>query len=271
MTKNKNKALAFPCCRAKNQPSDTSGKYEDWLPTMLMMRKWCTFLFFAFACQFALLAQLGTWNVLHLRWQQSDNLTFFGEAQLRSLSFYDEFHYHEFKGGASYRLSPHFSLTGGLGRYDTYMAGSSFRTPKSNEELRTWLELGMRNTLGKINFEHRYRAEQRFTRRGYRNRFRYRLSATVPVTSFGEKGYELFASVWNEVFLTNKAPYFERNRFFLGTILRQGKFSWNLGWVRQFDYRLDDEIGRSFLQIGWQTTLSKGKKPLTTAPEVEEN
>ncbi len=193
-----------------------------------MKRKCCALVFFGFACPFALLAQLGTWNVLHLRWQQSDNLAFFGEAQLRSLSFYDEFHYHEFKGGVNYKLSANFSLTSGFGRYDTYMAGSSFRTPKSNEELRTWLELGMRNTLGKVNFEHRYRAEQRFTSRGFRNRFRYRLSITVPVVSFGKKGYELFASAWNEVFLTNKAPYFERNRFFLGAILRQGKLAG--GW-----------------------------------------
>lgn len=236
-----------------------------------MMQRWFACLLFVFFCRVISTAQLGTWNVLHLRWQQNDNLTFFGEAQLRSLSFYDEFHYHEIKGGVNYKLGPHFSVTGGFGRYDTYMAGNSFRTPKSNEELRTWLEIGMRNTLGKTNFEHRYRAEQRFTIRGYRNRFRYRLGTSYPVTSFGEKGYELFASAWNEVFLTNKPPYFERNRFFVGTILRQGKYSWNLGWVRQFDYRLDDEIGRSFLQIGWQITLSKAKPPATIAPEVEEN
>jgi hypothetical protein len=196
--------------------------------------------------------QLGSWNILNLRYAANKRLTFFGEGQIRSLRFYDDFHYYEVKGGASWRLNDQILVTGGGGRYDTYM------------------ELGMRNTLGKLAFEHRYRAEQRFTTRGYRNRFRYRLGVARPLVSLKKSKADLFASVWDELFLTNKAPYFERNRFYAGLILRRGSYAWNAGWLRQFDYRLTDETGRSFFQIGWQITLSK-KEKLQDTPGLEEN
>jgi hypothetical protein len=214
-------------------------------------------------------AQLGTWNIVHVRYGAHPSLTLFGEAQLRSLKFYDHFHYYEIKGGASWRLNDQISLTAGGGRYDTYQAGGDFRTPKAQGEIRTWAELGMKNSLGVLNFEHRYRAEQRYTTRGYRNRFRYRLGSSVPVLKEKTGSSELFISVWNEIFLTNRAPYFERNRVFGGLVLRRGPFAWHAGFLHQFDYQLTDETGRSFFQIGWQVSLSDRNKK--EAPSLEEN
>lgn len=96
--------------------------------------------------------------------------------------------------------------------------------------------------------EHRYRAEQRYTNLGYRNRFRYRLSAKVPILKSKEKEYFLLG--WNELFFTNNEPFFERNRLFLG-----GGFDINenlaiqTGYIYQFDYKINDETGRDFLNI----------------------
>ncbi|MBL7802385.1 MAG: DUF2490 domain-containing protein [Saprospiraceae bacterium] len=215
-------------------------------------------------------AQLGSWNILHLRYQPGQRLTLFGEAQLRSLAFYHQFHYYEIKGGISWKLNDQIAVTGGAGRYDTYQAGGNFVSPKAQQEIRSWLEIGMRNHLYQLNIDHRYRAEQRFTKNGYRNRFRYRLGVSAPLYGWGSPKKELFASVWNEIFLTNRAPYFERNRSFLGLVLRSGAFSYSAGWVHQFDYRLTDEIGRSFLQLGCQITLGPSNKE-KGAPEIEEN
>jgi hypothetical protein len=242
----------------------------------------CSFLFYAMRLFFGLLlsvflfvsmplrAQSGSWNILHVRHLTTDRLTLFGEAQLRSLRFYDDFHYYEVKGGASWKLNAQVSVTVGGGRYDTYMAGGTFRTPKSQQEIRTWAELGMKNTLAPLQFEHRYRAEQRFTNRGYRNRFRYRLSVGTSLYRRLAGSGELFASAWNEVFLTNRAPYFERTRSFGGLVWRQGMLGWTAGWVYQFDYRLTDEIGRSFLQVGCQVSIVR-KASTTEVPVVEEN
>ncbi len=36
---------------------------------------------------------LGNWNIVNIRYHSSEKLSYFGEAQLRSLKFYDNFHY----------------------------------------------------------------------------------------------------------------------------------------------------------------------------------
>lgn len=47
---------------------------------------------------------LGSWNVLNVKYNHTDKLSFFGEGQLRSLMFYDHFHYHELKGGFNCKI-----------------------------------------------------------------------------------------------------------------------------------------------------------------------
>jgi long-subunit fatty acid transport protein len=87
----------------------------------------------------------------------------------------------------------------------------------------------------------------RFTSNGYRNRFRYRFGASYP---FGkEKKFQVGAN--NELFFTDKEPYFERNRssVFLGYKATKN-VSFQIGFLRQFDYKINDETGRSFLQVG---------------------
>lgn len=199
---------------------------------------------------------LGTWNVLHVRYLINDKWNVFFEPQLRSLRFYDDFHYHEVKGGANYRIDKNFSIGFGIGKYDTYQEGGSFVTPKQNDELRTWLHLTMQQQLQRFRFEHRYRAEQRFANGNYRNRFRYRVQVSAPLNRAQTGVGALSAIAWNEIFFTNKEPYFERNRVFAGMGYEFSRqLSLQMGWLYQFDYRLTDEIGRNFLQITLQTTL----------------
>jgi hypothetical protein len=55
-------------------------------------------------------ASLGSWNILNLKYALSDNWSFFAEGQIRSLKFYDNFHYYEAKGGVNYELTMGFDL-----------------------------------------------------------------------------------------------------------------------------------------------------------------
>lgn len=41
---------------------------------------------------------LGSWNILNLKYTINEKWSAFGEAQLRSLKFYNNFHYYEYKG-----------------------------------------------------------------------------------------------------------------------------------------------------------------------------
>ena len=209
---------------------------------------------------FAQHIDLGSWNILNIKYNLNTKWSVFGEGQLRSLKFYDEFHYYEHKGGISYKLHKNLAVTLGAGSYQTYKEGGDFIKPKNNNEFRLWPQLVFSQSVYAFKIEQRYRSEFRFTGNGYRNRFRYRLGVLYP---FGKEknNYKPFlVGASNEIFFTNKEPYFERNRL---------QFSFNykpsfastlqLGYLHQFDYKINDETGRDFLQVGFFLELFSKK------------
>lgn len=194
---------------------------------------------------------LGSWTILNLKYSINDKWSVFGEAQLRSLKFYHNFHYYEYKGGVNYKVHKSVKLSLGAGSYQTYKEGGNFVLPKNNNEFRLWPQIILLHSIGKVKIEQRFRAEFRFTSNGYRNRFRYRLGLSY---SFGKEKnkYQPFqASASNELFFTDKEPYFERNRFLVAFNYKPSKaITIQIGYLHQFDYKINDETGRDFLQIG---------------------
>lgn len=211
---------------------------------------------------------LGSWNILNLRYNITNKWSVFGEAQIRSVYFYDYFYYYEYKGGVDFRVLPNTRLALGLGHYITYQDSGNFVLPKVNDEFRIWPQVILQQSVSKLNLEHRYRAEFRFTSDGYRNRFRYRLALSYP---FGKNkhGYQPFQVILgDEIFLTDKSPYFERNRFLVAFNYRISKiFTTQLGYIYQFDYKKTREIGRDYLMVGLYIELFS-KKSRQTQPDV---
>lgn len=206
----------------------------------------------------------GSWNVLNFNVKINTKWNAFAESQLRSLSFYNEFHYYEYKFGATYKISQNFSATAGVGSYNTYSEGGNFKLPSQNRETRTWLQINMKNPLEFMTFEHRYRAEQRFTSNGYKNRFRYRLGATIPLNEKKVKPKVFYLLAWNEIFFTDNEPFFERNRFFIGCGYEfSEKVAIQTGYIHQFDYKINDETGRDFLNIALLYSIDLSKKATT--------
>jgi len=64
-------------------------------------------------------SKIGSWNILNVTMKINPKWSIFSEGQIRSLSFYDEFHYYELKVGATYKIKPNFSVTTGIGDYNT--------------------------------------------------------------------------------------------------------------------------------------------------------
>jgi len=222
---------------------------------------------------FSQYAGLGSWNIVNLKYSIDKSWSVFGEAQLRSLTFYNTFHYYEYKAGVNYKIHPNVKLSLGLGNYITYKEGGNFKLPKNNDEFRIWPQLVLNQSIGNFKIEQRYRAELRFTSNGYRNRFRYRLGASLPLGK-EKKGYSPFLlSASNELFFTNKDPYFERNRFLLSLNYKLSpQFSFQLGYLHQFDYKINDETGRDFLVVGAFIELkSKIKKNIAGDYELKDN
>jgi hypothetical protein len=212
---------------------------------------------------------LGSWNIFNIKYTLTEKVSVFGEGQLRSLKFYDDFHYYEYKGGFNYKALQNLKLTLGAGSYQTYKEGGNFVVPKNNNEFRIWPQIILSQKIGAFSVEQRYRAELRYTSNGYRNRYRYRLGLSYP---FGKdnNGYKPFqVSFSNELFFTNNEPYFERNRMLLALNYKPTKATTlQVGYLHQFDYKINDETGRDFLQIGYFIELFR-KQSATTSIDTD--
>jgi hypothetical protein len=193
---------------------------------------------------------LSTWSIANARVQVAPRWAVWGELQLRSLSFYDQFNYHETKGGLQYNLGNSGAVLVGFGRYVTYSPGDNFASPIVNDELRTWLQFSMENRFGKLHVEHRYRLEQRWTSVGYRNRFRYRLNVLLPLNKAVVKKGTFYLNGWDEIFLTDLQPHFERNRPFIGLGYEvTDPFTIQVSYLSQYDFQLAvAPLTRNFLQ-----------------------
>lgn len=216
---------------------------------------------------FSQASHFGSWNIINTKLTISNKWSLFNELQVRSQSFYSNHFYHEIKGGISYNISKNFSVLLGIGKYTTYSDGGSFRKPVSADEFRFWQQVTMNHYLERLKFEHRYRVEQRWFDTGYRNRFRYRLSTVLPINKRKMEPKTFYASAFNEVFLTNKAPYFERNRFFAGPGYEVTKwFTLQPGYVYQYDYRNNKGAGKHFFQLSLLFDIDADKNPNETIP-----
>lgn len=194
---------------------------------------------------------LGSWNILNVRYKLNSKWDVNTEGQLRSLKFYDHFHYYEYKGWLNYRFHENASAAIGAGSYQTYAEGGDFVTPKNNDEFRLWPQLIFFENIGKLRIEHRYRSEFRFTSNGYRNRFRFRIGLSYPFGKMRESFQPFQVGFSNELFFTDREPYFERNRVAANFNYKPAKnITFMLGYLHQFDYRINDETGRDFLQVG---------------------
>jgi hypothetical protein len=205
------------------------------------------------------------WLTLNARLNLSPNVRVFGETQLRSAAFLQNFNYTELKGGGSYHIGPNFNLLLGGGRYNTWQETGNFVSPRSQAEWRMWVEATMGQFVGKFRFEHRYRIEQRWLIQGTRNRFRYRIGMIFPLNRRRIESQTLFLNAFNEIFLGPTAPFFERNRFVFGGGYRFTRLSIQANYLRQFDYSLAGSRTRNYFQLNFLIDLpgkSGGNKSL---------
>jgi hypothetical protein len=196
---------------------------------------------------------LGGWTVASIHYFLSPKFALYGEAQVRSQRLVNDFFYYELKGGVTYFLPKKNLVFFGLGSYKTYTSPGNFKEPVVSDEFRMWEQLVLNNNINRLKIEHRYRIEQRWVNGVYSNRFRYRLNPIIRLISLQSLIKTIYISVYDEVFFTNKQPYFLRNRFFAGAGYRFTKlFTGQLGFLRQFDYKGTDEgSGKNFIQASF--------------------
>lgn len=184
--------------------------------------------------------RLGTWNVVSTKFTFNKQWSMLAEAQVRSQKIIGDFNYYEYKAGVGYNFPKSVSVLLAMGHYNTFQPDGNFKKPYVNDEFRIWQQFVLTNNIGRIKLEHRYRIEQRFTSNaGYRNRFRYRINAILPLNNREIKDKTWYTSVFNEMFVTNEVPFFEQNRVFVGGGYQFNKnFTILAGWINRFDQSL---------------------------------
>ena len=205
--------------------------------------------FFIYPALSAQTNSLGGWYVGSLNYHINQKFVLYSEVQMRGQHITNDFDDREIKIGGSYNLPNKNAFFIGFGNYKTYSSPGNFKKPIVVNENRIWEQFTLTNTISRIKVEHRYRIEQRWLNGKYFNRFRYRLAATIPVNNSAVIDKTFFIGAFDEVFFTNKKPYFLRNRISAVAGYKFNKLlTIQTGFIRQFNYLTNNNSsGKNFL------------------------
>lgn len=83
-----------------------------------------------------------------------------------------------------------------------------------NNEHRLFQQFITRQSINRVNLQHRYRIEERFFSNYFQLRFRYLLGLNIPLNNKLMESKTIYASVYNEIFLNSQNQFFDRNRLY---------------------------------------------------------
>lgn len=204
---------------------------------------------------------LSGFSMLSLTYKAKKNWTLYLELQQRSIEDFSKPDYYEIKGGTGYNFNKNNQAFIGIGKYATY---SNSRI--SREELRLWLQYTYSFNWDKLKIDQRVRAEKRFFHDFNKNddfedsRYRYRISATLPLNSNQLDPKTIYLNAFDEIFVGPKTDFFKRNRVFTGVgYVFNKNVSSNIGYLWQRE--LTPTIRNiHFLYLGFNFTISGNAK-----------
>ncbi|MEJ2163459.1 MAG: DUF2490 domain-containing protein [Robiginitalea sp.] len=135
------------------------------------------------------------------------------EAQFRYYETLSEFNQLLLRTGLNYHISEKAIATLGYAYIDTDPTYEDSQDLLNDlKEHRIFQQFILLNKVGKFNFEHRYRLEQRFLdiegEKDTRHRVRYRLQLTFPLSQ------TFFLNFYDEIFLNLQDDIFNQNRLY---------------------------------------------------------
>lgn len=181
----------------------------------------------------------------------------YAEFQARSIEEFSTPDYFETKGGIGYNFKKNHQPFLGIGRYGTYREREFYQ-----EEIRLWAQYTFTQNFGKLKVDHRGRAEKRFynypqsEEKKDTERYRYRLSTTLPLNNVKVEENTLFASVFEEIFVGPEEPVFKRSRFFSGVGYQFDKNVGTVaGYMWQKEFSASGNKNLHFLYWGLNLTI----------------
>ena len=159
----------------------------------------------------------GNWFLYFGNQKINDRWNFHNEVQYRNYNFAGDLEQLLLRTGIGYNLSENNNnlLLGYAYIYsEPYIAGSDEKL--NTDEHRIFQQFITRQQFGRVNFQHRYRFEQRFLEDDFKMRLRYFLSLNVPINKKSMDKNTIYASAYNEIFINTEGNYFDRDRIYGG-------------------------------------------------------
>jgi hypothetical protein len=212
------------------------------MKTFLILSSW-VFIFSSYA-QKTIDDQLHGWVLYQGNHKLNSQFDLHTEYQWRRANGFADWQQSLARVGLDYKLNPSVTISGGYAWILTYPYGSQPIANQTNEN-RLWQQLILKQPIGNLQVQHRYRLEQRWTDNQFKQRMRYRAQVLIPLQkSFVDKKQGLFLNVNNEVFLGFGKGIgkniLDQNRF-IGAVGYQFNkdFSLQMGYLNQFVIKPD--------------------------------
>ncbi len=182
--------------------------------------------------------RLGAWYMYFGTNKVSEKFSIHSEAQFRFYGTTGNFNQLLLRTGLNYHLKPTAIATLGYGYIKTDTSFGEFPNEINLNEHRIFQQFILRDKLGEILFEHRYRLEQRFIKeedpdrdpediKSAAHRMRYRLQLTLPLNN------TFFLNFYDEIFMNLQDEVFGQNRLYAALGIHiTGNSSMQIGYLK---------------------------------------
>ncbi len=171
------------------------------------------FLVASLQISFAQETDFRTWGILNINQKMDKDWSFQSDIQYRTYEDLDQLQQLLIRGGIGYNLTDN---------NNTILAGYAYiqnRTPSDtddyahNNEHRLYQQFTTKHAIQRFNLAHRFRVEERFLQHDTQFRFRYQLTATVPLNNTKLIDNTWYLKAYDELFIQAvKDKTFDRNR-----------------------------------------------------------
>ncbi|MEN9743790.1 MAG: hypothetical protein RLZZ65_1595 [Bacteroidota bacterium] len=145
--------------------------------------------------------QFNGWAVYQGNHHLNGKFDLYTEYQFRRSNGFTDWQQSLTRIGLDYKYNANCTFSAGYGWIVTFPYGAQPIAAQTNEN-RIWQQVNLKQQIGSVQIQQRYRLEQRFIDTIFRQRVRYRAQLILPLQdAYQAKGKGLFANVNDEVFL----------------------------------------------------------------------
>ncbi|MBW8358292.1 MAG: DUF2490 domain-containing protein [Weeksellaceae bacterium] len=213
---------------------------------------------------------ISSFNMTSFTYKHDKNWQLYVELQTRGIEDFTKIDYYEAKGGIGYNIGSHQPFIG-IGTYGTYRNSRFYQ-----RETRLWLQYVYSHNIDRLKLDHRLRAEKRFydfpqtDTKDNTERYRYRLSASLPLNNEKLGPDTFFVNAFNEIFVGPDLPTFKRNRLFSGIgYVFSGNVSSNVGYMWQCEFSSNSTRNLHFLYFALNFTFDRLKETQQSVPVAD--